>query len=125
MRGLRPEVLQWYGLFGAGLAWAGQLIVGYGVAYADCGTRAASRWGLDLATWEIVLMVVGGLFAVVAEAAALNVLLATREVDYDDAPPDGRRHFFAYGAALGNVLFIVAILLSGISVLSNSGCRPA
>jgi len=75
-------------------------------------------------TWEIVLMVVGGLFAVVAEAAALNVLLATRTIHYDDPPPDGRRHFFAYGAALGNVLFIVAILLSGISVLSNSGCRP-
>ena len=125
MRTMRPEVLQWYGLFGAGLAWTGQLIVGFGVAYADCGTRAASRWGLDLVAWEIVLMVVGGLFAVVAEAAAINVLLSTRDLHYDDPPPDGRRHFFAYGAALGNVLFIVAILLSGISVLSNSGCRGA
>ena len=125
MRAMRPELLQWYGLFGAGLAWTAQLIVGFGVAYADCGTSAASRWGLDVVTWEIVLMVVGGLLAVVAEAAAINVLLDTRGLRYDDPPPDGRRHFFAYGAALGNVLFIVAILLSGISVLSNSGCRAA
>jgi hypothetical protein len=125
MRAMRPELLQWYGLFGAGLAWTAQLIVGFGVAYADCGTRAASHWGIDLVTWEIVLMVVGGLFAVVAEAAAINVLLGTRTIHYDGPPPDGRRHFFAYGAALGNVLFIVAILLSGVSVLSNSGCRPA
>jgi cell division protein FtsX len=125
VKALRPELLQWYGLFGAGLAWTGQLIVGFGVAYADCATRAASRWGLDVVSWEIVLMVVGLTFAVVAEAAAVNVLLATRRLHYEDAPPDGRRHFFAFGAALGNILFIVAILLSGIGVLSNAGCTPA
>lgn len=124
MRALRPELLQWYGLLGAGLSWAAQLIVGFGVVYADCLTPSR-RFGLDIVTWEIVLMIVGGLFAVVAEAAALNVLLATRTVQYDDPPPDGRRHFFAYGAALGNVLFIVAILLSGIGAITNSGCRGA
>jgi hypothetical protein len=124
VRALRPELLQWYGLLGAGLSWAAQLIVGFGVVYADCLTPSR-RFGLDIVTWEIVLMIVGGLFAVVAEAAALNVLLATRTVQYDDPPPDGRRHFFAYGAALGNVLFIVAILLSGIGAITNSGCRGA
>lgn len=124
MKVLRPELLQWYGLFGAGLAWTAQLIVGFGVAYADC-LPASSRWGLDIVTWEVLLMVVGGTFAVVAEAAAINVLLATRNLHYEDPPPDGRRHFFAFGAALGNVLFIVAILLSGIGAISNVGCRPA
>jgi cell division protein FtsX len=117
-------LLQWYGLFGAALAWTAQLVVGFGVAYASC-LPASSRWGLDIVTWEIVLMVVGGTFAVVAEAAAINVLLATRELHYEDAPPDGRRHFFAFGAALGNLLFIMAILLSGIGALSNATCRPA
>jgi len=124
MRSLRLELLQWYGLFGAALAWTGQLVVGFGVAYADCAA-ASSRWGLDVVTWEVVLMVVGGTFAVVAEAAAINVLLATRPVHYEDPPPDGRRHFFAFGAALGNLLFIVAILLGGIGAISNATCRPA
>jgi hypothetical protein len=124
MRVLRPELLQWYGLFGAALSWTGQLIVGFGVAYADCAT-ASSRWGLDVVTWQIVLMVVGLTFAVVAEAAAINVLLATRALHYEDSPPDGRRHFFAFGAALGNLLFIMAILLSGIGALSHATCRPA
>lgn len=124
MTRLRPELLQWYGLFGAGLAWTGQLIVGFGVASADCA--AASRsWGLDLVVWEIVLMVIGGTLAVLAEGAAIRVLLATSSSDYDGAPPDGRRHFFAIGAALGNVLFIVAILLSGIGAISNANCTPA
>jgi hypothetical protein len=124
MRQARPELVQWYGLFGAALAWAAQLIVGWGVAYADC-TAASRHWGLDVVTWEIVLMVVGVMFAGLAEAAAISVLLATRQLEYDGAPPLGRRHFFAYAAALGNVLFIMAILLNGVGVLANTTCRPA
>jgi hypothetical protein len=124
MRRLRPELLQWYGLFGAGLAWTGQLIVGFGVAAVDCAS-AGSRWGLDVVVWEIVLMVIAGTLAVLAESAAIRVLLATRSQDYDGPPPDGRRQFFAIGAALGNVLFIVAILLSGIGAISHANCTPA
>jgi len=116
--------LQWYGLFGAALAWSAQQVVGFGVAYADC-TAASRRWGLDVVTWEIVLMVVGLTFALLAELAAVNVLLATHRLDYDDPPPQGRRHFFAYAAALGNLLFITAILLNGVGALSNATCRPA
>ena len=70
-------------------------------------------------------MAVGVTLAVLAEAAAINVLLATRQLDYDDVPPLGRRHFFAYAAALGNVLFTAAILLNGIGALANVTCRPA
>jgi hypothetical protein len=124
MTRLRPELLQWYGLFGAGLAWAGQLIVGFGVAVADCAT-ASSRWGLDVVLWEIVLMVIGGTLAVLAEGAAIRVLLATGSHHYDGAPPEGRRQFFATGAALGNVLFLVAILLSGIAAISHANCTQA
>ena len=124
MRQLRLEFVQWYGLFGAAFAWTAQLVVGWGVAYADC-TAASRHWGLDLVTWEIVLAVVGITFAVLAETAAISVLLATRQLEYDDAPPLGRRHFFAYAAALGNILFVVAIVLNAVGVLSNATCRPA
>jgi len=124
VRQLRPEFVQWYGLFGAAFAWTAQLVVGWGVAYADC-TAASRHWGLDLVTWEIVLAVVGITFAVLAETAAISVLLATRQLEYDDAPPLGRRHFFAYAAALGNILFVVAIVLNAVGVLSNATCRPA
>jgi hypothetical protein len=121
---LRPEQLQWFGLLGAALAWTGQLIVGFGTAYVECANPGGGR-SLDVVTWQIVCMVAGGTFAVLAEAAAINVLLATRSVEYDGGPPQGRRRFFAIGAALGNLLFIVAILLSGIAALANVSCRPA
>ena len=123
MSRLRPELLQWYGLFGAALAWSAQLVVGFGVAYADC-TAASRHWGLDVVAWVIVLTAVGVTLAVAAEAAALTVLLETRELDYEAAPPQGRRHFFAYGAALGNVVFIAAIVLTAVGALSNATCRP-
>ena len=123
MKFARPEFLQWYGLLGTGLAWTVQLVLGFGVSYADCNT-VGRQWGIDLVTWEIVLMVVGGLFAVVAEIAAVSVFLSTRGDEYDDPPPDGRRHFFSFAAMLGNILFITAILLSGIAAIVNSTCRP-
>jgi hypothetical protein len=124
VRRLHPELLQWYGLFGAALAWAAQLVVGFGVAYADC-TAASRHWGLDVVTWVIVLTVVGVAFGVLAEAAALSILFETRQLGYADAPPQGRRHFFAYGAALGNVLFLTGMLITAVGALSNATCRPA
>jgi hypothetical protein len=124
MRRLRPELLQWYGLFGAALAWAGQFVVGFGVVSAECGA-ASSRFGVDVVTWVIVLALVGGTLAVLAELAAIDVLLATRNVEYGGPPPQGRRHFFAFAAALGNVLFLVAIILNAVGVLANTACRPA
>ena len=124
MSRLRPELLQWYGLFGAALAWTAQHVVTFGVSYASC-TAASRHWGLDVVTWTIVLAAIGLTFALLAELAAVSVLRQTRGLDYDADPPAGRRHFFAYAAALGNVLFIVAIVLNAVGVLSSSICRPA
>lgn len=124
MTRVRPELLQWYGLFGAALVWSAQLVVGFGVASADCAA-ASRRWGLDVVTWLVVLTVIGLVFAVLAELAAIQTLLATRPVEYDGQPPQGRRHFFAYAAAIGNVLFIAAIILNAVGAFSNVTCRPA
>ena len=121
---MRRELLQWYGLFGAALAWTGQHVVGFGIATADCA-NASRHWGLDPTAWMIVCTALGLTFAALAEAAAISILLETRAVEYDGPPPDGRRHFFAFGAALGNVLFIMAIVLNAVGMLASDGCRPA
>jgi hypothetical protein len=124
VRLLRPELLQWYGLFGAALAWAGQHVVNIGAGLAHC-TDASRHWGMDIVTWTIVVSAIGLTFALLAEAAAISVLLETRDVEYDGAPPAGRRHFFALAAALGNVLFIVAIVLNAVGALAATDCRQA
>lgn len=122
MNRLRPELLQWYGLFGAALAWAAQHVIAFGVGYAHC-LSASRHWGIDVSTWTIVVTSIGLLFALLAEAAAVTVLLETRGVEYDGDPPLARRHFFALAAALGNVLFIVAIALNAVGALTFTDCR--
>ncbi len=123
MTDARAEFLQWFGLLAAALTWTGQLVVGYGLTTARCGATRA--WGIDLHDWELALTAAAALLALTAEAAALTVLARTRGVEDSGEPPVSRRRFFAVAAALGNSLFLVAILLSGLGVLALSACRQA
>jgi hypothetical protein len=118
------EFLQWFGLFVAALAWTGLLVVGYGTTEAVCNPGGA-RWGVDYRTWEIALTAAAAAFAGSAELAALWVLLATRHVEHDGPPPWARRHFFAAGAALANVLFLAIILLSGLGAIYSNPCHQS
>jgi hypothetical protein len=117
-RVLTLEFLQWYGLLGAALVWAAQLVLAFGLTVARCG--AGGSFGLSLDSWEVVLMVVAVLLAVLAECAAVAVFLETRSVAHDGPPPGGRRHFFASAAMIGNLLFLMIILLSGIGIVAHS-----
>jgi hypothetical protein len=117
----RLEVLQWTGLLGAALVWAAQFVLGYGVAQANCRPGGA-RLGIDLRAWEISLTAVAGVLVLAAEAAALAVLAGTRGVEHTDPPPPGRQRFFAQAAALGNLLFLAIVLLSGLGALAHSAC---
>lgn len=121
---LTVEFLQWFGLGGAALTWAAQLVIGFGTSVARCSTGSVG-FGLDLRTWELTTMATALALALTAEAAAVTVVARTRGTTYDDPPPDGRRHFFAVAAMVGNLLFVGAILLSGIAVLSHDACRQA
>ena len=123
---LRPsaEFLQWFGLGGAAVVWAAQHVIGLGATVARCG-EGGVRFGIDLHTWELSTFVVALVLALTAEAAAIVVVLRTRNVAYDGPPPDGRRHFFALAAAVGNLLFLVVILMSGITTLTFDPCRQA
>jgi hypothetical protein len=121
---IRPEILQWVGLFGAAIGWTAQHVTGFGVTVAKCGA-GGSAWHLDQTAWQLTLMVVGLSLILLAEAAAITVLVRTWGVEEDDAPPLGRQHFFAMAAAVGNVLFFVAVLLSGIATLASTPCQQA
>lgn len=121
---LSAEFLQWFGFGGAALVWASQHVLGFGTTVARCGAGGV-RYGIDLRTWELATGGVALALALAAEAAAVTVVLRTRETSYDGPPPDGRRRFFALGAMVGNVLFIAVILLSSLSDLAFDPCRQA
>jgi hypothetical protein len=122
MTRVRLELLQWYALIGGALAWTAEHVLGYFVSVAGCST-SVGHWNVSLGLWESLLT--GATLAAVlaAEGAALLVYRATAVVD-DDAPgPDGRIHFFAQAALLGNVLFFMLVVLDGVGVLYHTNCR--
>jgi hypothetical protein len=124
MKYARAELLQWVGLLGGATIWTAQLVVGFGATLADCNP-ASGRFGISLDTWEITLTATAGTLVLLAEAAAVSVLLETRNVEESDPPPWGRRHFFAAGAVVANVLFLAIVLLTGIGAIAHQGCRQA
>jgi len=119
-----PEFLQWFGLFGAALTWTVQLVVGFGVTVARCGPANAVL-GVDVKAWELALMAAGIALVLLSEGAALSVLWETRNADESGPPPEGRRRFFALAASLGNLLFLVIIVLSGTGAIVHEPCHPA
>jgi hypothetical protein len=120
---VRPELLQWVGLFGAAIGWTAQHITGFWVTVAKCAPGGNPT--LSQTTAQVTLIAIGEALILLAEAAAITVLLRTWGVDEDGAPPAGRQHFFAIAAAVGNVLFFVAVLLSGIGTLVTTPCQPS
>ena len=118
------EFMQWFGLLGAPLAWTVQLVLGYGVTEARCNV-GGSRWGVDVDTWEITLMIAAGAVVILAEVCAVTLYYATRDVSYDDQPPLGGRQFYVAASSLGNVLFLMIILLSGIAAVDHVPCRQS
>ncbi|HEX6664414.1 MAG TPA: hypothetical protein VF025_12120 [Gaiellaceae bacterium] len=116
-------MLQWIGLFAAPLAWTVQLVAGFGYTVGACaGTRG---WGGSLSTAEIAITVAAAAVALGGQAAAVLAWRATRGTSDSGGPPAGRIHFFATAALLSNTIFLIVILLGGITAVHLSPCRQA
>ena len=120
----RQEALQWFALGAAPLAWAGQQVVGFGITQAACNA-AGHRWMIGADVWQIALIASAAGVVVAAEAAAIVLFRSLRHVEPEDAPPLGRRHFFAVAAVVGNVLFLAIILMSGLGAVYLPFCRQS
>jgi hypothetical protein len=118
----RLEILQWTGLLAGALVWAAQHVVGYGITEAECNSGGL-RWGIQNDVWQGALLIAAATCVLVAEAAAITVLVATRRGSYESPPAPGRVRFFAIAAAAANVIFLMIILLDGLAAIFNVTCR--
>jgi hypothetical protein len=118
----RLNMLQWAGLFTGGLAFAAAHILGYGTTLAECNPGTA-HWGISHDAWEAVLLGTAAALAVLAEAASVFVILATRDTSYESEPPPSRIRFFAIAAATANLLFFIIVILDLVGNLANVVCR--
>jgi hypothetical protein len=120
---LSPELLQWIGLFAAPLAWTVQLLLGFGTSVAACGI--GGNRGIALDTWELAITAATAVVAFGGQAAAVLAWRATRGRGESDPPPAGRIHFFADAALLSNALFLIMILLGGITAAHQTPCTQS
>lgn len=118
----RLELLQWSGLLAAPAAWMTQYVIGFFLAQGRC---EATHWSSGWAPAQVAITTLAAVVAVLGEAAAFAVYRELGTVDDDDAGPLGRQHFFAIGGLVGNVLFFVAIVMTGATVVATQACRPA
>lgn len=114
------QLLNWFGVLGAPLAWAGMHVVGYGVADAAC-SPAGSGWGLEPNTWATALTIACGTVALAAIVATVRVWRATRTSE-DAPPPVGRMHFLATIGLVVAPLFLLLILLAGLGATVLPRC---
>jgi hypothetical protein len=120
----RLAFLQWFGLLAGGLTWFAAFLAGAGTSVALCNP-ASGRWGIPYDTVQAALLGLGGAVVLLAEAAAVAVFRATRTVAEQDPPPEGRLHFFAIGAMVGNLVFLVIIVLSAVATIVDRACHQA
>jgi hypothetical protein len=121
---VRLELLQWYALLGGALVWTAEHVAGYFVSVAGC-SPSVGHWGVDAGLWGGLLVGVGLVLVLTAQAAAFVVYRETASVDRDAPGPAGRLHFFAVAALVGNALFFMLIVLDGLGSLYHLPCTQA
>jgi hypothetical protein len=115
---LRLNLLLFFGLLAAPLAWTAQLVVGYGIGDAGCSV-AGMRWGVDSRSATGALLAATGAIAL----AGLGVAVWLERTAPRNAR--GRIAFLATGGILISAVFLALILLGGIAALALEECRPA
>ena len=118
----RLEVLQWFGFVCGGVIWFALFVTGAGIAVATCNP-AGQHWDIPYDALQLALLLFGLCALAAAEAAAVIVFRATRRAKDGDDPPEARMRFFAIGAMVGNVLFFMILLLSGVATIVDRTCH--
>ena len=113
-------LLQAYSLVGPPLAWAIQLVVGYGYTEATCGSGGVGG-GIGLHPWEAIVAVAAGLVAGSAWAGAIALHAATGRGEIDD--PLGRVRFLSTLGIVIGLIFLTLIAFTAAGTLAIDGCR--
>jgi uncharacterized membrane protein YidH (DUF202 family) len=109
-----------FAVFGAAIAWAVQLVAGYGIEEAACsdGTRGSAIWDSGSTPFTLTVTVIAAVAAAAAGAAAWR---ARRQAE--------RRHnellaFVGVAGVLASALFLLLILLGGAAAAALDACHP-
>jgi hypothetical protein len=116
----RLELLQWYALFAGPWMWATQHVLLFGLTSSHCSLPIA-YWHVPVVWLNVLITTVCGAAVVAAWGAAFVVYRAMSSVGEYAPGPTGRMRFFAEAALLGNVLFLMIVVLDATGAFYH-GC---
>ena len=120
----------WFGIFGAPAAWALQTIVDYGLVAHFCfpGDKPRLAPTFDaLRGTGIVVSVIVIIVALLAMTTALRSWNATRhghDAEHHELLEvgEGRARFMAYAGVLLSAVFLFAVLMNAVPLITNAMC---
>jgi TRAP-type C4-dicarboxylate transport system permease small subunit len=117
----------WFGVFGGALAWALQLFGGYAVVGLACTAGSVLAERLSPAGLDVALLLLTALAAAVTVSAGVVAYGAwrqagTTEVPGEEAPARAVQGLLALAGVLLSALFLLAILLQGVSPYFVRAC---
>jgi hypothetical protein len=120
---LRPplELLVWFGVLGAPIAWALQHVTGFALTEADCNIGYRGQVAVDGLT--VAVTAAAATVAAAAELAAISAFRRTRDAGED--PPGSRVHFMSIIGMTIGPLFLAIILMSGLGVVFLENCHQS
>jgi hypothetical protein len=113
----RNGALAWVAVLAPPLAWAAQLVAGYALQEAGCGRPDTDLWGVGLEPLTASVIIVCGLIAALGCLAGLAAWRAAHGAD-----TLGRVEFTAIAGLAGGLIFLLAIILSGIALFPLDPC---
>jgi hypothetical protein len=111
--------LLWLAVLAGPVAWAAQLVTGYGIEEYGCSAGGGSGTVAGVRTDRLELLVTVAALALVAVGA----LAALRTWRASDDAPSGHVAFLGWTALLATFVFAVTIVLAGVGVLVLSPCE--
>jgi hypothetical protein len=131
-RGVASLPILWFGIFGAPAAWVLQTIVDYSLVSHYCfpgqsPVRSPSFSGVrgtGLVVSSVVILV-----ALVAMTSAFRSWRATRHghsAEHHELLEvgEGRTRFMAFAGVLLSAVFLFAVLMNALPLITNSVCMP-
>ncbi len=119
----------WFAFLGAPIVWALNLVVGYSVQATVCNTVGESATVLGLQSGRAIPVLLSIVAAIVAAAGVVTAYRCWRATGTGEENPEstvgpslGRSWFMGFAGMVSSLIFLLAILLIGISELAVGPC---
>ena len=114
----------WAGVLTGPIAWAVQLVVGYGLEEIACAPAAQERGEIAGVGVEVIIVALGLVLLAATAASGLGALRCLRTAHADDETPGARASWMAIAGVMTSILFVIVIGAGTAPPLLLDVCAP-